>query len=127
MMNTFTMGGRLRGAVAAVAVMVLPLVGGLAACGTEDSLLEATDPDIIDPAALNTFEGAQALYFGALGRLRQATGGSNGEGSSWLFGGLLADVIHPFPAFNRVLGQVLEELAAKVARQGDQYEQYAAH
>jgi len=40
---------------------------------------------------------------------------------------LLADVIHPFPAFNRVLGQVLEELAAKVARQGDQYEQYAAH
>jgi pyruvate/2-oxoglutarate dehydrogenase complex dihydrolipoamide dehydrogenase (E3) component len=25
----------------------------------------------------------------------------------------LADVIHPFPAFNRVLGQTLEELAAK--------------
>ena len=28
----------------------------------------------------------------------------------------LADVIHPFPAFNRVLGQYLEELAAKAAR-----------
>jgi len=28
----------------------------------------------------------------------------------------LADVIHPFPAFNRVLGQNLEELAAKAAR-----------
>jgi pyruvate/2-oxoglutarate dehydrogenase complex dihydrolipoamide dehydrogenase (E3) component len=27
----------------------------------------------------------------------------------------LADVIHPFPAFNRVLGQSLEELAAKAA------------
>ncbi len=27
----------------------------------------------------------------------------------------LADVIHPFPAFNRVLGAILEELAAKVA------------
>ena len=27
----------------------------------------------------------------------------------------LADVIHPFPAFNRVLGQSLDELAAKVA------------
>src|SRR6185503_15879379 len=27
----------------------------------------------------------------------------------------LADVIHPFPAFNRVLGQSLEELAASVA------------
>jgi pyruvate/2-oxoglutarate dehydrogenase complex dihydrolipoamide dehydrogenase (E3) component len=29
----------------------------------------------------------------------------------------LADVIHPFPAFNRVLGQSLGELAAKLARQ----------
>ena len=28
----------------------------------------------------------------------------------------LADVIHPFPAFNRVLGASLQELAAKVAR-----------
>jgi pyruvate/2-oxoglutarate dehydrogenase complex dihydrolipoamide dehydrogenase (E3) component len=29
----------------------------------------------------------------------------------------LADVIHPFPAFNRVLGASLEELAAKAAIQ----------
>jgi pyruvate/2-oxoglutarate dehydrogenase complex dihydrolipoamide dehydrogenase (E3) component len=29
----------------------------------------------------------------------------------------LADVIHPFPAFNRVLGATLEELAAKAASQ----------
>jgi pyruvate/2-oxoglutarate dehydrogenase complex dihydrolipoamide dehydrogenase (E3) component len=29
----------------------------------------------------------------------------------------LADVIHPFPAFNRVLGGALDELAAKAARQ----------
>jgi len=28
----------------------------------------------------------------------------------------LADVVHPFPAFNRVLGQSLSELAAKVER-----------
>ncbi len=27
----------------------------------------------------------------------------------------LADVIHPFPAFNRVLGATVEELAAKAA------------
>jgi pyruvate/2-oxoglutarate dehydrogenase complex dihydrolipoamide dehydrogenase (E3) component len=27
----------------------------------------------------------------------------------------LADVIHPFPAFNRVLGAVLQDLAAKAA------------
>jgi len=30
----------------------------------------------------------------------------------------LADVIHPFPAFNRVLGASLGELAGQVARQG---------
>jgi hypothetical protein len=30
----------------------------------------------------------------------------------------LADVIHPFPAFNRVLGKGLDELAAKVALPG---------
>jgi pyruvate/2-oxoglutarate dehydrogenase complex dihydrolipoamide dehydrogenase (E3) component len=29
----------------------------------------------------------------------------------------LADVIHPFPAFNRVLGESLDQLAAKVAPQ----------
>ena len=29
----------------------------------------------------------------------------------------LADVIHPFPAFNRVLGESLQELAAKAALQ----------
>jgi pyruvate/2-oxoglutarate dehydrogenase complex dihydrolipoamide dehydrogenase (E3) component len=29
----------------------------------------------------------------------------------------LADVIHPFPAFNRILGATLEELATKTARQ----------
>src|SRR4029077_16911405 len=29
--------------------------------------------------------------------------------------GILADVIHPFPAFNRMLGESLDELAAKVA------------
>jgi pyruvate/2-oxoglutarate dehydrogenase complex dihydrolipoamide dehydrogenase (E3) component len=28
----------------------------------------------------------------------------------------LADVIHPFPAFNRVLGESLNELAARVAQ-----------
>ena len=28
----------------------------------------------------------------------------------------LADVIHPFPAFNRVLGESLQQLAATVAR-----------
>src|SRR5829696_1322083 len=30
----------------------------------------------------------------------------------------LADVIHPFPAFNRVLGEAFDELAAKAANCG---------
>ena len=38
----------------------------------------------------------------------------------------LADVIHPFPAFNRVLGTSLNELAAKVATNGKSHEQYAS-
>jgi pyruvate/2-oxoglutarate dehydrogenase complex dihydrolipoamide dehydrogenase (E3) component len=38
----------------------------------------------------------------------------------------LADVIHPFPAFNRMLGESLHQLAAKVATKGDRHEQYAS-
>src|SRR5262245_15846994 len=37
----------------------------------------------------------------------------------------LADVIHPFPAFNRMLGESLNQVAANVARKGEQHEQYA--
>jgi pyruvate/2-oxoglutarate dehydrogenase complex dihydrolipoamide dehydrogenase (E3) component len=35
----------------------------------------------------------------------------------------LADVIHPFPAFNRMLGESLNQLAAKVAAKGEHHEQ----
>ena len=37
----------------------------------------------------------------------------------------LADVVHPFPAFNRILGESLNQLAASVAGKGEHYEQYA--
>jgi pyruvate/2-oxoglutarate dehydrogenase complex dihydrolipoamide dehydrogenase (E3) component len=37
----------------------------------------------------------------------------------------LADVIHPFPAFNRVLGESLNQLAAPVATEGEHNEHYA--
>ena len=33
-------------------------------------------------------------------------------------------VIHAFPAFNRVLGHSLNQLAAKVATRGEHHEQY---
>ena len=85
--------GRIRAALGVAALAVFPL---LQACdgNTTDTLLEAVDPDVINPDDVRSAEGAQAQYFGALGRLRNITGGNSqyyAEGSSWLFGGLLAD------------------------------------
>src|SRR5436305_5927679 len=68
------------------------LVLGAAACSNND-LLSAPDPDLITPSDLDTPEGANALRIGALQRFRFATGGdnTNGQESTWLTGGLLAD------------------------------------
>jgi hypothetical protein len=79
-----------RAAAGVAAVALLPVLG--AACSdVKDNLLEAVDPDIIPPDAANSPEGALAMYNGALARLKTATTGTGGEGSTWLFGGLLAD------------------------------------
>jgi hypothetical protein len=95
MINSNATIGRLRAGVGTLAVAALTVVGGLAGCNSKETLLEAVDPDVIDPNDINSSEGALALYNGALGRLRQATAGSSvatgGEGSTWLFGGLLGD------------------------------------
>ena len=58
-----------------------------------NSLLAAPDPDIITPSDLDTPEGANALRIGALQRWRFSTGGdnTNGQESTWMTGGLLAD------------------------------------
>lgn len=58
------------------------------ACNATDRLLEATDPDIINPADVRSADGAIGLLNGALGRLTNMTAG--GE-SLWLLGGLLTD------------------------------------
>jgi len=65
---------------------------GATACSTK-SLLDAPDPDLIAPPDLATPEGANALRIGALQRWRFSTGGdnTNGQESTWLTGGLLAD------------------------------------
>lgn len=61
----------------------------LAACSSvTDTLLEVTDPDIVDPVAASSPDGAVGLRNGALARFRTATTSTE---SSWLFGGLLAD------------------------------------
>ncbi len=53
-----------------------------------DALLDAPDPDIIDPGSANNAESADALRVGAVARLRNITAG--GE-SAWMLGGLLTD------------------------------------
>jgi hypothetical protein len=87
-----TIAGRVRAAVGVTAVALVPLLG--ACSNVTDKLLEATDPDIISPENAQSAEGALALYNGALARLKTITAGNSssyGEGSTWLFGGLLAD------------------------------------
>lgn len=69
--------------VATVAAATIAIAG----CST-DALLRAPDPDLITPETVNSAEGANAVYIGALDRFRNITGGAE---SSWLFGGLLAD------------------------------------
>jgi starch-binding outer membrane protein, SusD/RagB family len=71
------------GRIAAMAMTVL------AACtNLSDPLLEAEDPDIINPSSVTTPEAADALRIGAIGRFRGITAG--GEGA-WMLGGLMAD------------------------------------
>src|SRR3954471_4718289 len=57
-------------------------------CDPKTALLEAVDPDIIDPSSVQSASGAVAVRNGALQRLRAATADDE---STWLFGGLLAD------------------------------------
>jgi hypothetical protein len=87
-----TVAGRVRATVGLAAVALVPLLG--ACSNVTDTLLEATDPDVISPENAQSAEGALALYNGALSRLKVITAGNSsvyGEGSTWLFGGLLAD------------------------------------
>lgn len=66
----------------------------LAACN-RDKILRVTDPDIINPQDLSSAEAAEALRVGALSRLNDITGGSQGGGSLnegiFIFGGVLTD------------------------------------
>jgi len=79
----------MNGGRAAAATIALAAAAGIAACDTvKTNLLEAVDPEIINPSDVQSAAGATAVRNGALARLRTAT--ADGE-SSWMFGGLLAD------------------------------------
>jgi hypothetical protein len=60
----------------------------LASCDVKSQLLDAPDPDIINPGDVQSPEAADALRVGAFTRLRLITAGSE---SVWMFGGLLTD------------------------------------
>ena len=100
-MKSFSRGGRKAAAtprwphraLIGRAVLALALMSP-AACGdVTDTLLEATDPDLINPSDLDSPDGATALKFGALNRFRNMTAGITAAGTEgmWLLGGLLAD------------------------------------
>jgi hypothetical protein len=74
------------------AAATLVAFGALQGCDdTADTLLEAIDPDIINPSDTRSSEGAQALYIGSFNRLRAAMLGTGDSSGDYLFGGLLAD------------------------------------
>jgi hypothetical protein len=85
-----------RGRLAATATLIA-LAGTattLTACSNlTEPLLEAKDPDPIDPTAVLNADGAVGLYNGAFGRLRAATASTDSslQEPTWLFSGLLAD------------------------------------
>ena len=89
-MRSIFNGRRTRAAATTVAAVAA--LGGLQACGdATDTLLEAIDPDIINPSDTQSPEGAQALYIGSFHRLRAALIGNEDTAGSYPWGGLLAD------------------------------------
>jgi hypothetical protein len=85
-MDTFFRGTRrllLRSAFAAAAAALV-----VSGCNAADALLEAVDPDLINPGDVQNADGAEGLRIGALGRLAEMTALDE---STWFFGGLLTD------------------------------------
>jgi hypothetical protein len=82
--------GGFRRAVLAAGVLTSATLA--AACNT-DSLLKADDPDLVKPVDVESAAGADAVRLGAIQRWRLTTGAdnTNGQESTWLFGGLLTD------------------------------------
>src|SRR2546426_772958 len=62
-------------------------------CDVSDKLLKAEDPDLVFPPQIQSPDGAEGVRLGAMRRWVLTTAGpnSNGNESTWLFGGLLAD------------------------------------
>ena len=78
----------------AAAALLVP--AALAGCGVEDELLEPQQPGVIRPedVAAAGATGAQAVYIGALGSLKNWTGGGGGSNQEniWMYADLMTDV-----------------------------------
>lgn len=77
---------RARWAATAAALLAAPI--GMNACNPKQELLAPQNPGLIDPTQVNSADAADALRIGALGSLKNQTGG--GE-TLWLWGGMLTD------------------------------------
>jgi hypothetical protein len=88
-MNKYFSTGRFRAHAALLAVAGLTIAG---CSGISDPLLQAVDPDIINPIDVQSADGADAIRIGALARLTTLTAAApaNAEGV-WFMGGLLTD------------------------------------
>jgi len=74
------------------ALITAAIVIAGSACRSTDEILSVTDPDIINPADINSAAGANALRVGALQRLNAATsGGTSNDEGIFMLGGLFAD------------------------------------
>ena len=65
-----------------IALAVASAVTVTACDDLKNNLLEATDPDIIDPSAVQSAAGATAVRNGALSRLRTATADGEAAGAA---------------------------------------------
>lgn len=95
---------RARGTTAAIAAVTASLF--LGACNPKQELLAPQQPGVISPSAVNNATAAEALYTGALGRLKAGmngsptNSGSNQEGL-WNWQGLFTDELQSSDTFSQ--------------------------
>ncbi|MBC7671506.1 MAG: hypothetical protein H7247_03715 [Polaromonas sp.] len=91
-MTTHSGASRLRRTLTRASLTVV-VAGALSlvSCKASD-ILDVTDPDIINPADVQSLAGANAVRVGAIGRLNSATSGGSGSSEGlFLLSGLMAD------------------------------------
>jgi starch-binding outer membrane protein, SusD/RagB family len=105
------------------AAVLAGLSTGVAACNT-DSILRVKDPDIIDPGAINSAAGADALRVGAFATFTQAMDGncdSNAGDGLIMITGLLADEFRVADTFDERIQMDTRNIQEQNATSAAQY------